>query len=129
MSAPNIPDHYTINTTVSGGLDTSIAITELPTITTSSDFKGSVTSDSSFNGSLTSDSGISIKQIPEIKLGITQLPQIDMQIGIRPTRIHFPMTMKFTVCVLSLEVPSFSTCGESMVIIEDYHPNARERCQ
>ncbi len=118
MSVPSIPNPWTIDTNISGGLDTSIAVTELPVIV----------SNSTFRGDLKSESAIAITQLPEIKIDIVHIPQIDIQMGIRPTRVHLPTSMKFSVCILGWEILSFSTCGESMVIIEDYHPHARERC-
>ena len=113
------PNPWTFENFLGGGVDLSLAVTQLPTIQTQSTFKGDVNS----------DLALSIKQIPEIKLGVTQLPQIDIQFGIRPMRVHFPTTMKFTICAFGMEVLSLSTCGESMVVIENYHPHARELCR
>lgn len=117
----NFPNPWTFDTSssISGGLDTSMAITEIPQINTNSSFAGNVSSESSF----------AITQLPEIQFGVTELPQINIQLGIKPVRIHFPFTMKFAVCGLGMELLSFSTCGESMVVVEDYHPHAREQCR
>ncbi|MDP9106611.1 MAG: hypothetical protein M3N49_11850 [Candidatus Eremiobacteraeota bacterium] len=45
-----------------------------------------------------------------------------------PTRVHFPVNMKFAVCAFGKELVSFEACGESMVVIEDYVPHRMELC-
>jgi hypothetical protein len=130
VSVPSIPNPWTIDTVLSGGVDTSIAVTALPTIESSM----AITQLPTINASIaitqlpTIQSSFAITQLPQINIDVVHLPQIDIQMGIRPTRVHLPTNMKFSVCVFGWEVLSFSTCGESMVIIEDYHPHARERC-
>jgi hypothetical protein len=99
-----------------------MAITQLPTIDTTMTIKQIPTIN------MTSDSGLSIKALPEIKFGITELPVIRMELGMKPTRVHFPIHMKYAICVMGMEVLSLSTCGESMIVVEDYVPTARERC-
>jgi hypothetical protein len=64
----------------------------------------------------------------DINLAVTRLPLIDIQFGFRPMRFHFPMNMKLAICALGKEVLSFGTCGESMLVIEDYVPHQRELC-
>jgi hypothetical protein len=63
-----------------------------------------------------------------IQLAITQLPLIDMRFRMWPTRIHFPVNMKFAVCALGKELLSFEVCGESMIVVEDYAPHRMELC-
>jgi hypothetical protein len=48
--------------------------------------------------------------------------------GMKPTRIHFPLHLRFGLCALGMELMAFSICGESMIVIEDYTPNRAERC-
>ena len=47
----------------------------------------------------------------------------------KPTRVHFPVNLRFGVSSLGLELLSFSVCGESMVIVEDYVPHKTEVCR
>jgi hypothetical protein len=64
----------------------------------------------------------------DINLAVTRLPLIDIQFGFRPMRFHFPVNMKLAICALGKEVLSFGTCGESMLVVEDYVPHQRELC-
>jgi hypothetical protein len=98
-----------------------LAVTQLPEITLSSS--------SSLAGTISAASSLAITQLPQITLGVSELPEIKLRFGMDPTRIHFPTNMKFSLCVLGTELLSLSTCGESMIIIEDYHPHERERCR
>ncbi len=113
----NLPTTYTLNTNLSGDVDshftlepvtatvgTSVAITQLPAIS------------------------IGITQLPAISIGITELPEIDIKLTIAPTRIHVPLTLKFALCLLGFELLSFGVCGEVMTIIEPYVPHRMERC-
>ncbi len=113
----NIPDHYNIHTdsTIGGTIDmnSTLAIKELPKIELDAD----VTTTSSLNST------------SAVQLAITELPVIRLEFGMKPTRIHFPTNMKFNVCALGVEILSFGTCGESMVVIEDYVPHALEECR
>jgi len=130
-SSINIPQPFETVSTLSGAFDTTsnisgtigtdIAITQLPQI----DLNATMTSTSTLN----SDSTLGISQIPEIKLGITELPVMRIELGMKPTRIHFPVNMKFSICAMGKELISFSTCGESMVVIEDYHAHELEECR
>lgn len=128
MSAPKLPNPWTIHTTahVSGGLDAGlddIRIKEMH-----SDSK--VTSDSKITSEskVTSDSkvdlgldDIRIKELPRIELGV--------QMSMKPTRVHFPVNLRFGLSTLGMEVVAFCICGESMVIVEDYVPHKTEICQ
>jgi hypothetical protein len=120
MSAPKIPSNYTINSTtaLSGGLDfdlDNIHIREIAPITLTSDSK--VTTDSK----LTSDSKIDLG-LDNIR--IREIPRI----AINPTRVHFPVNLKFGLCTFGVELVAFSVCGESMIVIEDYVPHETEVC-
>jgi hypothetical protein len=112
VSAPdiNIPKDYSL--TMSGGLDVDlndIHIKEIAPITLTTD--SSLKSDSKVDLGL---DNIRIKEIPRI--------------AINPTRIHSPVNLRFGLCTLGFEVLAFTVCGESMVIVEDYHPHQTEAC-
>lgn len=61
---------------------------------------------------------------------IKELPRIELsaEIGIKPTRIHNPVDLKFCLALFGLEILSFAICGESMTIIEPYKPHKTEQC-
>lgn len=65
-----------------------------------------------------------------LALYIEHIPRIELsaEIGIKPTRIHNPMYLNFCLSLLGLEILKFAICGESMTIIEPYHPLKTERC-
>lgn len=118
MSAPDIPSNYTINstTTVGGALDLdldNIRIKEVAPITLTS--------------KLTSDSKVDMG-LDDIR--IKELPRIDLHVetAMKPTRIHFPVNLRFGLCTLGIELLAFCVCGESMVVIEDYVPHKTEVC-
>ena len=126
MSAPSIPNPWTINTisNVSGSLDVGlddIQIKQLPVITLNS------TSDLTSKSQLTSTSTVDLG-LDDIR--IKELPQIDLhvQTSMKPTRIHFPINIKLAICGMGNELLSFSLCGESMVVVEDYVPHRTEEC-
>ncbi len=102
----NIQIKTPIDTNSTVALNSALAITQIPPIQTAS----------------------AITEIPPISIGITELPIIRLELSMKPTRVHLPVNMKFAVCALGLEVLSFGVCGESMIVIEDYHPHQRELC-
>jgi hypothetical protein len=107
MSAPDIPTNYTVTTAVTidsldAGLD-------------------NITSTSTLNSTSKVDLGLD-------NIKITELPRIDLQVAMKPTRIHFPVNFHFGLSGLGLQLLTFSVCGESMVIIEDYVPHKTEVC-
>jgi hypothetical protein len=82
---------------------------------------------------------IRIKELPlirsesELDLGldnirIAQLPPIQLEVAVRPTRVHLPLSYAFSIELFGIKVFKFSLCGEGMVISEDYKPHATERC-
>ncbi|HLA91435.1 MAG TPA: hypothetical protein VJL28_13495 [Gemmatimonadaceae bacterium] len=109
MSASvKIPSSYSFNTTMSGGLDMdldNIRIKEIPKISTESKI----------------DTGLD-------NIRVKELPRIDIQTSMKPTRVHMPVNLRFGVSTLGMELLAFSVCGESMVIVEDYHPHETESC-
>ena len=130
MSAEiDIPTHYTIDSNIDGSMDMGlddIRIKELPKIQLSSDSK--LTSDSklSSDSKLTSDSKVDMG-LDDIR--IRELPKIQIEASMKPTRIHFPVNMKFGLCAMGTELVSFTICGESMTVIEDYTPHHTEQCR
>jgi hypothetical protein len=134
MSAPDIPTEYTIHVeNVDNDLLSNIRIMEVQPVTlqggataikTESKMEGGtnpIKTESKIEGGtnpIKTDSSISIMK----------LPQIDLQLGMRPTRVHMPVGLKFCVSLLGLPLVSFDVCGESMVIVEDYTPHRTELC-
>jgi hypothetical protein len=57
---------------------------------------------------------------------INNLPNIIF--GLKPTRVHLPVHLRFGVSALGTELMAFSICGEGMVVIEDYTQHLSERC-
>jgi hypothetical protein len=134
MSAPDIPTEYTIHIeNVDNDLLSNIRIMEVQPVTlqggataikTESKMEGGtnpIKTESKIEGGanpIKTDSSISIMK----------LPQIDLQLGMRPTRVHMPVGLKFCVSLLGMPLVSFDVCGESMVIVEDYTPHRTELC-
>jgi hypothetical protein len=112
MSAEvDIPDEYTIDLTLAGG----VTLDGLPT-----------------------EFGIGIRQIPQINLGVTQIPKI--QLGVDPIdlslrlkefpaiRAHLPANFKVGLALLGVELLAIRLCGEAQIITEDYVPGPCEIC-
>lgn len=121
-SKVSIPTSYTIH--LAGGLDMdldNIHIKEIPTITLNTDNKLSSISRIDSNSKV--DLGLD-------NIRIKELPRIDLhlELAMKPTRIHFPVNMKFGLCSMGRELFAFCVCGESMVVIEDYRPHHTEGC-
>lgn len=130
MSGVSIPSSYTINSTVNGLLDVGlddIKIQQLPIIVLNSTSTLTSTSDVTTKSQLTSNSTVDLG-LDDIR--IKELPPIDLrlQISMKPTRIHFPLNMKLAICGMGNELLSFTVCGESMVVVEDYIPHRTEEC-
>lgn len=64
----------------------------------------------------------------DLDVSIKELPQIDLQLGLRPVRIHFPLSYQFCLTLFGVKVFEFKTCGEGMIIAEDYKAKSTERC-
>ncbi|MFN8668790.1 MAG: hypothetical protein U0164_16540 [Gemmatimonadaceae bacterium] len=121
MSSPDIPSEYTthMDLTLAGGVDMGlddIRINALPPITLNSTSVLTSTSAVTTNNALS----LSVDRLPRIALDVTM--------AMRPTRISFPVNMKFGVKSMGMELFCFHVCGESMVIVEDYVPRPAERC-
>lgn len=124
MSSPKIPNPWTINNnvTLGGSIDAGlddIRIKEIGPV--------ALTTISTLNSDskLTSDSKVDLG-LDDIR--IKELPRIDLQFSMKPTRVHFPVNLQFGVCSFGLPLLTFSICGESMVIVEDYVPHKTEIC-
>ena len=144
MSAPDIPKDYTLasTTTVGGGLDVGlddIRIKELVPIAITTDNKIAADSKLTSESRLTSEGRVTteskLTSDSKVDLGlddirIKELPRIDLRLetSMKPTRIHFPVNLRFGLQTLGLELLAFSVCGESMVVIEDYVPHKTEMC-
>jgi hypothetical protein len=123
MSAPDIPDHYTINSIMSGGLDLDldeIRIKEIAPITIQ---PLSLTSDSKLTSNSKVDMGldnIRIKELPKIELFV--------EMAMKPVRVHAPGKWNWALSVMGIEVLGFCMAGESMVVVENYVPHKTELC-
>lgn len=121
----NIPSPIDISSTMSGSLDLGLDNIKIAPIDMNTTMAiAPIVTDSK----MAMSSALAITEIPPILIGITELPTIRLEFGMKPTRIHFPTNMKFTVCAMGKEMLSFGVCGESMIVIEDYHPHQRELC-
>ena len=119
MSAPDIPTEYTIHIeNVDNDLLSNIRIMEVQPVTLQGGATAIKTESKMEGGAnpIKTDSSISIMK----------LPQIDLQLGMRPTRVHMPVGLKFCVSLLGMPLVSFDVCGESMVIVEGYTPHRTE---
>jgi len=145
MSAPDIPTTYHIHqnfdtpigigTTLAGGVRTELAggmRTELA---------GGMRTELAGGVSMTLlgdpgkpvgakvDVAMTLKNLPEFTIGdIFKL--ID---ATKKTRMRMPVQMNFGVSVFpfnlfGVDVLQFSICGEPQIIVDDYVPNAYERC-
>lgn len=124
MSAPKIPNPWTINTTttVGGSLDAGlddIRIKEIGPVALIS------TSTLNSDSKLTSDSKVDLG-LDDIR--IKELPRIDLQFSMKPTRVHFPVNLHFGLSSFGVPLLTFSICGETMAIVEDYVPHKTEIC-
>jgi hypothetical protein len=147
MSAPDIPTEYTIHIeNVDNDLLSNIRIMEVQPVTlqggttaikTESKMEGGtnpIKTESKLEGGtnpLKTESKIEGGANPiktDSSISVMKLPQIDLQFGMRPTRVHMPVGLKFCVSLLGMPLVSFDVCGESMVIVEDYTPHRTELC-
>ena len=60
---------------------------------------------------------------------IAELPPIQLELGVRPVRVHLPLNYTFCLELFGVRLFKFSICGEGMVVSEDYKPHATERCE
>jgi len=100
-------------------LNTSSTLLSLSTVKTDS----TVTTESTIK----SDSQLNTDN--KIELAVTELPQIDIQLGFRPVRVHIPINYKFGFTLFGYKIFEFNTCGEGMIIAEDFKTKATEHCE
>ena len=121
MSAPDIPDEYTIHSDVGGSLDTGldeVRIKELPVLRLESSVKELPT--------ITTESTVDLG-LDDIR--VKELPKVEIEWGVKPTRVHFPGHYKLCGSLFGVEVFSLSVCGESMLVTEPYSPHRTETCR
>jgi hypothetical protein len=142
MSAPDIPNKYTITTNADADVNTTIG----GTITANTNLGGSVTANTNLAGSLTMtvlgdaakpvaakmDATVDVKNLPHFTMAdflslIDTLKKPDL-------RARFPVQLNFGISVFPLnlfgiDALQFSICGEPQVILQPYVPNAYERCE
>lgn len=115
MSADvDIPDKYTI--TLAGGADMdldNIHIKEIPTLNLAP-----VTATATLAGNV----GVGLDNVR-----IKELPTLDLNVGIKPTRLHMPMNTHICLSIFGINLLKLSVCGENMVITEPYVPHVAER--
>ena len=59
---------------------------------------------------------------------IQELPPVNLELAIRPTRVHLPLSYSFSFELFGIRLFKLSLCGEGMVVTEDYHARETERC-
>lgn len=79
------------------------------------------------------DIGITFKKPIEIKADTNStvdlgLDDIGITLGVRATRVHFPVNYHMCFALFGKEVVKLGLCGESMVITEPYLPHHTESC-
>lgn len=102
-----------------------IGITNLPAldVTTTS----SLTTDNNLTSSSTVNTDNKVDLALDVR--VQELPQLDVQLGLRPVRLHFPLNYRFCLTLFGIKVFEFQTCGEGMVIAEDYKARKSEGCE
>lgn len=60
---------------------------------------------------------------------IKELAPIELILGVKPTRVHFPVNYHMCFSLFGKEVMKLGLCGESMVITEPYSPHQTETCR
>jgi hypothetical protein len=138
MSAPDIPTGYTITQLIPNPvvLDTSMDAdirTEL---------LGGVRTELAGGVSMTlvGDPNRPIAARMNVDLEMVNLPRMtladiqDLMAQMKRTRVRLPINLNFGLSVFpfnlfGIDVVQFSLCGEPQVIVDDYVPNAYERCE
>lgn len=136
MSGPDIPSTYTfkiktdpdidMNTTVGGTLNTtgsvSMSIDPVTTI-----MKG----DPDQPVTTRSDVAMDLKNFPRLTLQDVYdlIDATRPRIRVRaPVQLNFGLSV-FPLSLLGVDALTFSICGEPQLIVQDYVPNAYERCE
>jgi hypothetical protein len=139
MSAPDIPDEYTIHqrfdtpinigTTLSGGVRTELAgglRTEM-----AGGVSMTLLGDPARPVSTKMDVAVEMTNLPKFSMGdilnlIAAMKKTSMRVRM-PVQMNFGMSL-FPFNLFGVDVVQFSICGEPQVIVDDYVPNAYERC-
>ena len=125
MSAPSIPNPWTIHQNLGGGMAISTAMS------------GGIRTELA--------GGVEIELIGDPNRPVTTRMAVSMTMANLPTfplsfferllrrRIRMPINLRFGMSVFpfnlyGVDVIQFSICGEPQVIMDDYVPNAYERC-
>jgi len=78
---------------------------------------------------LDGDLDVGLDEIRILELPTIEIAPLFLELGFRPTRVHFPVHLDFCFRLCGFDLMSLSVCGEAMTIIEDYHPHRTERCR
>lgn len=105
-------------------LNAALTVHELPTIRLDTESELRTDSAVRTDSEVRTESKIDLA----LDLRVRELPRIDLQFGFRPMRFHFPVNYRFCLTLFGCKVFEFSTCGESMVVAEDYVPRQTEGC-
>lgn len=105
--------------------DIHIGITELPDVNVNANLSVDElpSIDVKTNSFLETDNRV------ELGLKVLALPQIDLQLGLRPMRLHLPLNFRFCLTLFGCRVFELQTSGEGMLVTEDYHPRKAEQCE
>ncbi|BES70406.1 hypothetical protein RE428_14240 [Marinobacter nanhaiticus D15-8W] len=105
-------------------LNAGLTVHELPTIRLDTE------SDLRTDSTVKTDSEVRTESKIDLALDlrVRELPRIDLQLGFRPMRFHFPMNYRFCLTLFGCKVFEFTSCGEAMVVAEDYVPRQTEGC-
>jgi hypothetical protein len=150
MSAPDIPDKYTIKSETDADITLGGSITANTnlggTITANTNLGGTLTTNSNLGGSLSltvlGDANKPIGAKVDAAVEIVNLPRFTINdfltlidaVKKPDLRARFPVQLRFGISVFPLnlfgvDALQFSICGEPQVILEPYRPNAFERCE
>ncbi|MFT5314173.1 MAG: hypothetical protein ACI8Z9_002672 [Paraglaciecola sp.] len=106
-------------------LNANLSVDSLPTIRLETQSILNTDSKLKTDSSLTTDNKVDLA----LDVRFQELPQLDLQLGLRPMRFHFPLSYRFNLSVFGINIFEFSTCGEGMIVAEDYRAKAAERCE
>jgi hypothetical protein len=152
MGDSNPFDHYTVNFDIGGGgTAIDIGIDELANALTTGVTVKAGLNDIRIKELVTAVEAKITQLVPiELKAAITQLPPINtnskvdlgldniriaefppiqLELAVRPVRVHLPLNYTFSLELFGIKLFRFSICGEGMVVSEDYKPHATERCE
>lgn len=106
-------------------LNAHLAVDKLPTVKLDTDSTLKTDSNLKTDSTVKTDNKVDLA----LDVRIRELPQLDVQLGLRPMRFHFPLNYRFCLTLFGIKVFEFETCGEGMIVAEDYHTKQAERCE